>query len=377
MLEQEQPGLAPGVVIDGRLRILKSEITADGYFLEVEDLLCCWNCQAVQSELSLRFCENCGAELQPRPTRRLQVWQLDEIATLPDEPAGEWLDAGGYRFVFQPIEQPASPATPQVHLRLGAGYRSDTGMERDIDEDSLLVLNLAAVCEMSGAPMLGFYAVADGIGGNDAGEVASRIAVHALAAGVLERLFLPQLTDSPLTTEQMTAELKQIVLQANQAILSMRNQSSEHTNMGSTLTAALIHNQQAIVVNVGDSRTYLMREGHLSQVTSDHSLVARLAAQGVISPQEIYTHEQRSVIYRSLGDRGNVEIDLFEIDLQAGDRLLLCSDGLWEMVRDPLIEEVLLERFDPQQACNRLVELANLGGGDDNISVIVVDVQPL
>jgi protein phosphatase len=132
---------------------------------------------------------------------------------------------------------------------------------------------------------------------------------------------------------------------------------------------------QAVVINVGDSRTYRLRQGHLEQITRDHSIVARLVEQGYLSKEEIYAHDQKSVIYRSLGDRPDVEIDTFQLDLSPGDRLLLCSDGLWEMVRDPLIEEVLLERYDPQQACDRLVELANLSGGEDNISVVVINID--
>jgi protein phosphatase len=162
---------------------------------------------------------------------------------------------------------------------------------------------------------------------------------------------------------------------ANRAILDLRKQAATEINMGCTLTAALVCGLQAIVVNVGDSRTYLMRQGQLSQVTRDHSVVARLVEQGYISKDEIYTHNQKSVIYRSLGDRPDLEIDSYRLDLLSGDRLLLCSDGLWEMVRDPLIEEVLLERYDPQQACDRLVEMANLSGGEDNISVVVINID--
>jgi protein phosphatase len=118
-----------------------------------------------------------------------------------------------------------------------------------------------------------------------------------------------------------------------------------------------------------------LRQGKLSAVTQDHSIVARLLEQGLIEQEEVYTHHQRSVIYRSLGGRVDIEVDIFPLELEPGERLLLCSDGLWEMVRDQMIEEVLLERSDPQQVCNRLVELANLAGGEDNVSVIVLDVH--
>ena len=145
--------------------------------------------------------------------------------------------------------------------------------------------------------------------------------------------------------------------------------------MGCTLTLALVHGSEAVVANVGDSRTYQMRQGKLKPISQDHSIVARLVEQGMIKPQEIYTHEQRNVIYRTVGDRADLQVDMFDVDLESGDRLLLCSDGLWEMVHDPSLEDVLLESYDAQQACNRLVEMANQAGGQDNISVIVINVQ--
>jgi serine/threonine protein phosphatase PrpC len=120
-----------------------------------------------------------------------------------------------------------------------------------------------------------------------------------------------------------------------------------------------------------------MRNGELSQITRDHSMIAKLVEQGLLPPDAVYTHEQKGVIYRSLGDRSNLEVDIFQLELEVGDRLLLCSDGLWDMVRDPYIEDTLLQYYDPQQACEHLVESANLAGGEDNISVVVVDIQSL
>jgi len=157
----------------------------------------------------------------------------------------------------------------------------------------------------------------------------------------------------------------------------LRSQAEQDTNMGCTLTAALVQDTNAVVVNVGDSRTYHMRNGALSKITNDHSIVARLLERGMIQPEEIYTHEQKGIIYRSLGDKPDLEVDTFDLELQPGDRLVLCCDGLWEMLRDPYIEDVLLELYDPQAASDRLVQMANQAGGEDNISVIVVNVNEL
>lgn len=144
--------------------------------------------------------------------------------------------------------------------------------------------------------------------------------------------------------------------------------------MGCTLTCALVIGQQVWVANVGDSRTYLIHNGTLTQISKDHSVVAGLAAAGIITPDEVFTHPQRNIILRSLGDKAELTVDVFTATIEAGDRLLLCCDGLWEMVR-PLEILATLDKYpEPQQASDELVRLANLAGGEDNISVIVVQV---
>jgi protein phosphatase len=145
--------------------------------------------------------------------------------------------------------------------------------------------------------------------------------------------------------------------------------------LGSTVTAALIIGDVATIANVGDSRTYLLRDGRLERITQDHSLVARLVDAGVITPEEVRTHPQRNQIYRCLGHKPELDVDTFTVQLQAGDRLVLCSDGLWEMVLDENIQHAVEKARTPQKACDVLIEEANRAGGEDNISVIVVELE--
>ena len=144
---------------------------------------------------------------------------------------------------------------------------------------------------------------------------------------------------------------------------------------GSTLVAALVYGETAYVVNVGDSRAYVCDDDGLRRITSDHSLVEQLVAGGLIQPDEVYTHPQGNQIFRSLGDDPDIQVDLFVQKLRPGMQLLLCSDGLWEMVRDPRIEELLRAGTDPQTTCDALIDAANEGGGEDNISAVVVAIR--
>ena len=168
-------------------------------------------------------------------------------------------------------------------------------------------------------------------------------------------------------------KLRAAVEHSSQAIVDYGAEHREARGMGATVTAALVMDGQAFIANVGDSRTYLLRDGKLQRVTRDHSLVARLVEAEQIQPEDVYDHPSRNLIYRSLGaGHAEVEVDIFDEQLRAGDALLLCSDGLWEMIPDPQLQTIINESDDIEQACATLIKVANENGGEDNITAVLV-----
>ena len=247
------------------------------------------------------------------------------------------------------------------------GHRTDVGQERALNEDSLLALDLAAVFRSVSAPA-GLFAVADGMGGHEAGDVASRLAVQEIARRACGSVLSPALAGKP--PPDVGQWLKTTVLAANQSVHDHREAAG--TDMGTTLVMALIFGDVATIANVGDSRAYLLNQTEITQISTDHSLVERLVATGQITREEAANHPQRNIIYRVLGDRPEVEADLFQLRLAPGEALLLCSDGLSGMVPDRQIWQTWQTSISPQDACDLLVEAAIQAGGDDNITVVIV-----
>jgi protein phosphatase len=230
-------------------------------------------------------------------------------------------------------------------MRFTFGERTDVGRGRPENEDSHLV-----------DPEDGLYAVADGMGGHRAGEVASATAIDALKAAYLGG-----------------QRLDEAVVAANAAVFARAADDAALRGMGTTLTAIALQDSTALLGHVGDSRAYLMREGAVTQVTEDHSLVEQLVREGRLTPEEAQNHPQRAIITRALGVDPDVQVDTYRIDLKPGDRLLICSDGLTNMLSDDTIAQTLRRHADPQQAADTLVDMANQAGGDDNITVVLVD----
>ncbi len=255
-------------------------------------------------------------------------------------------------------------------VTLVVGYRTDVGQERSLNEDSLLALDIAQVLRSINAPA-GLFAVADGMGGHEAGEVASRLAIQTIAQRATSQVLLPATAGESLpdAREWLTAT----VTTANQRVYEQRRAAG--TDMGTTLVVALVIGNTATIANVGDSRAYLLRPNGIVQVSTDHSLVERLVATGQITPEEAVNHPQKNVIYRVIGDKPQVKSDLFEQRLAPGEALLLCSDGLSGMVRDEQIWQIWRAASSPQGACDKLIEVANQAGGEDNITTVIVQAK--
>jgi protein phosphatase len=227
-------------------------------------------------------------------------------------------------------------------VRVGAA--TDIGQVREGNEDAVLVK----------APL---FAVADGMGGHRGGEVASTLALETI-----ERLF-----------ERREGSLAEQVREANRAVFERSQRDRSVAGMGTTLTAALVDGDRVHLAHVGDSRAYLFRDGVLTMLTEDHTLVHRMVMEGEITEAEAETHPHRSILTRALGVDPAVQVDEGDLQVRAGDRLLLCSDGLTGMIGDERIREVLAATAEPQEAVDRLVREANDAGGIDNISAVLLE----
>jgi len=227
---------------------------------------------------------------------------------------------------------------------------SDTGRKRRRNEDNYVV-----------TPPL--FAVADGMGGAQAGEVASQLAASALEAG-----------DSD--AQEATERIDELIQEANRRIFDRASTDPSASGMGTTMTVALVEGMTVAIGHVGDSRAYLVRGEQMEQLTEDHSLVNELVKSGKLSEEEAQAHPQRSVITRAVGTDPDVDVDGFTIEAEEGDVFLICSDGLSDMVEDEeILELVLANRDDLDKAVKALVSAANRGGGEDNITAVAFRIS--
>jgi protein phosphatase len=236
-------------------------------------------------------------------------------------------------------------------MKLKWGATTDVGMVRQQNEDAFHAEE-------------NLYIVADGMGGHNAGEVASALAVTTVRSGARMGI-------------RTADQFRELVQQANTAIYTASLDDSTQSGMGTTLTAAAVvpgEEPRILIANVGDSRTYLFRGGVLSRLSVDHSYVQELVNEGIITPEEARVHPRRNIVTRAMGIDRSVQVDVFSHLVRTGDRLVLCSDGLVDEVADVDITRILTEHSDPQETAEALVMVANANGGRDNTTVIVLDI---
>jgi protein phosphatase len=249
--------------------------------------------------------------------------------------------------------------TTSADDQLVVGARTDVGSVRSRNEDSIYTEPL----DSEQTREHGWFAVvADGLGGHPSGDFASRLAAQTTRDTFYKR-----------SHDTIGQRLRSAVEQANQVIVRTAQTETQHAEMASTITVAVIRGASLFMAQVGDSRGYLIRNGRVRRVTRDHSLVDELVRNGELSPEQALHHPQRNVITRALGVKSTVEVDVFEERLRNGDVVLLCSDGLYRVVEDAEIVRAMIA--EPQQAVDTLVALANQRGGPDNISVVAVKIS--
>jgi protein phosphatase len=239
------------------------------------------------------------------------------------------------------------------------GYMTDRGRRRPTNEDSV------RACED-----IGFFMLADGVGGNRSGEIASQSALDALEKFV--RHNPPEWLGS---RDEIFRYFRAAVNYVNQFIIKLSEAKPQYAGMATTLVFAYVREDELYVANVGDSRVYIAQDDMIQQITEDHTYVNDLVKMGAITRDEAHIHARKNVITRAIGANANNEPDCFSVPLERGDRILLCSDGLYDEVDDETILATLT-RFDDMTICAEdLIALANENGGNDNISVICVDLE--
>jgi serine/threonine protein phosphatase PrpC len=258
--------------------------------------------------------------------------------------------------------------TPVRHLTYGAAQ--SIGMERDHNEDALFILTGHADGQEA-MPDFGLFMVADGMGGHRSGEVASAISVRTVAKHLTTDSILNLFDPNGRSEERSLHELIRAALEdANQSVVD------QVPGGGTTLTAAILIGEQLTIGHVGDSRAYVFDGNGPQVITRDHSLVERLRELGQLTPDEAATHPQRNVLYRAIGQGANLEVDVVSHPVPRGGYILLCSDGLWGVITDEAIQQIIYSAPSPQVACEELVRAANAAGGPDNITALLIYFPP-
>lgn len=266
----------------------------------------------------------------------------------------------------RPLPPETAIASSNEHVTFG--QTTDVGMVRNNNQDSSFTL-VSVSRNANQRPDFGLFIVADGMGGHHDGEKASAITTHVVAEYITTHIYLPILSgENDADRVPITEAMISAVQKANAEVIT------RVPDGGTTLTAVAVIGDLAYVVHVGDSRVYLVTKDGIEQMTRDHSLVQRLIELDQLTREEASSHPQKNVLYRALGQNESLEVDALTRRLPPNSRLMLCSDGLWNMVSETEIQEIAMSHTNPQEACDKLVALANMYGGSDNITAVMLRV---
>jgi serine/threonine protein phosphatase PrpC len=288
--------------------------------------------------------------------------------TLPDSAFGKSATAAAdsnLMGVTRPLPQEPVFAAQTGHIIFG--QKSDVGMVRSNNQDAAMSIFFTSDT-VDEKPDFGIFIVADGMGGHSEGEKASAITAKTVMQDILKSVYMPMLQEVDMDSDRptVTEALATAIENANNAV---REKVSDG---GTTVTAVVILGDQAYLGHVGDSRAYLISENHdVEQLTRDHSVVQRLIELGQLTPEEAETHDQRNVLYRAVGQNEEVDVDILRRRLPPNAYVLICSDGLWGMIEKNDIRDIIANAISPQDACDKLISLANTNGGTDNITAVL------
>ncbi|MGB9585906.1 MAG: PP2C family protein-serine/threonine phosphatase [Anaerolineales bacterium] len=246
-------------------------------------------------------------------------------------------------------------------------FAQSNGIQRDHNEDALIALTSIFSLQDFVRPF-GLFAIADGMGGHLHGDIASKLAIGSITSTIIEKILVPYINPTKPTPQNSLHNI------LNEAVLIAHQEVLRHAiGGGTTLTACLLFGSYLTIAHVGDSRAYLTQsDASIQRLTRDHSLVNRLIELGQITEKQAVNHPQRNVLYRALGQNDPLEADIISLPIPDSGFLLICSDGLWSVVPDQKISEIVHKNTSLQLACNELIQSANQAGGPDNISVILV-----
>jgi len=358
---------------------------ASGQTATVPDAAVWWDSSAPAAEDAPPVSQSSGVgapvpddEAPTGPVSLLEVEQRRQrLAGIAAQVAAAASEPATVDFTTEPVDathqieadQPPTLSARRSARGLAAMAARDIGRVREINQDSVFAM-LTTLPREGSDLSVGLFIVADGMGGHQGGEIASRLAIRTVVHHVLSQLVLPALDDSMSTALQPL--MISAVQAANQAIWEAAQTLG--TDMGTTCTATLLIGHGLYIAHVGDSRAYLCDSGSLRQITNDHSTVGRLIQLGQLDPSEAREHPLRNQLYRTVGQQPQVMVDFIYQPIGTSSHLLLCSDGLWGLVDSAAMEQALARSPWPQDTCNELIALANLAGGEDNISAVVVSL---